>query len=176
MRVYIPSTPSALAGVHREGGIGPAPVEAWAVTDGLRAWCGTDDEEELEYAATVSAGRASLALRASDGEGRPRRVVLVAEVPDAIVGEAPRLGPGAVRVDGTIPLKRVAAVHVDAPEAEDAVRAALDALKAADAGGEVSGDVAEAVDAAVDAVEEHELLWYATQELPDVLAVIAPAP
>lgn len=155
MRVYVPSTPTALAGVHRENGIGPAPVEAWAVTDGLRAWCGTDDAEELEYAATVSAGRASLALIAREPEGRPRRVVLVAEVPDAIVAEAPQLGPGVVQVGGTIPVKRIAAVHMDAEDAEDAVRAALGALED---------------EVLLDAVEEHELLWYATQEIRDLLA------
>ncbi|UGQ09567.1 hypothetical protein LO772_21865 [Yinghuangia sp. ASG 101] len=165
MRVYIPSTPTALAGVQRENGVGPAPVGAWAVTAGLRVWCGTDNDEELEYAATVLAGRASLALIAGASEGPPRRVVLVAEVPDTIVREDAGLGPGAVSVGGTIPLKRVAAVHLDAAEAEDAVRAALGVLDAADAGDE-------AAEALVEAVEEHELLWFATQELPGLVAAV----
>lgn len=163
MRVYIPSAPSDLAGVHRENGVGPAPVGAWAVTAALRAWCGTDDDEELEYTATVLVGRASLARIGGEPEGRLRRVVLVAEVPDAIVVENPELGPGAVSVGGTVPVKRVAAVHMDAADAEDAVRAALGALKAADAGDE-------AAEALVEAVEEHELLWFATQELPHIVA------
>ncbi|HSA50127.1 MAG TPA: hypothetical protein VLH10_08455 [Yinghuangia sp.] len=162
MRVYVPSTPSALAGVHRENGIAPAPVRAWAVTGSLRAWCGTEDAEELEYAATVLAGRAALALIAREPDGRPRRVVLAAEVPDTIVAEAPEIGPGAVLVDGTIPVKRIAAVHMDAADAEAAVRAALGALEAADAGDEDA-------EALVETVEEHELMWYATQELADLV-------
>ncbi|MDI2131430.1 DUF6912 family protein [Yinghuangia seranimata] len=150
MRVYVPSTPAALAALHRAAAVEPAPVSAVAVTAELRAWCGTEDDEELEYAATVLAGRASLGLLAGEEGAGPRRVVLAAEVPDGIVSEVPDLGPGAVLVDGTVPLKRVASIHMDAADAEPAVRAAL-----ADPSDE----------ALVEAVEEHELMWYATQEL-----------
>lgn len=162
MRVYVPSTPTALAGVHQEGGVGPAPVQAFAVTAELREWCGTDDAEELEYAATVLAGRASLRSTGREAAGRPRRVVLAAEVPDAIVSGRPDAGPGAVLVGGTIPVKRVAAVLMDAEDAEADVRASLPVLDAAEA-----GDAA--AEALLEAVEEHELLWFATQELRDLL-------
>jgi hypothetical protein len=61
-----------------------------------------------------------------------------------------------------VPLAKVAAVHVDASEAVDDVRRALDVLSAADAGD---------ADAqfTVEAVEDHELLWYAPQEIPDLV-------
>jgi hypothetical protein len=162
MRVYVPSTPTALAGVHREGGLGPAPVRAFAVAGGLSEWCGTDDAEELEYAATVLAGRGSLRASAQEGGGKARRVVLAAEVPDGIVSAVPDGGPGAVLVDGTIPVKRIAAVLMDAEDAEADVRAALGVLDAAEAG-------EAAAEALVEAVEEHELLWFATQELRDLV-------
>ncbi|WP_436775422.1 DUF6912 family protein [Yinghuangia sp. YIM S09857] len=162
MRVYVPSTPTALAAVRRDAAVAPAPVSAYAVTAELREWCGTEDAEELEYAATVLAGRMSLALLAEDDAARPRRVVLAAEVPDAIVTAVPDLGPGAVLVDGTIPLKRVAAVLMDAEDAEEAVVAASPVAAAAQ-----DGDAA--AEALVEAAEEHELMWYATQELGDLI-------
>lgn len=162
MRVYVPSTPTALAAVHREARVAPAPISAYAVTDDLRTWVASTDDEELEYAATLLAGRASLALLGVEEGGLPRRVVLAAEVPDAIVSEAPDLGPGAVLVDGTIPVKRIASVHVDAADAEADVRAAAAVARAAD-----DGDAA--AEALVEAVEEHELLWYAVQELGDLI-------
>jgi hypothetical protein len=161
MRVYVPSTPVRLAAVHREGGIGPAPLSAFAVTPGLGAWCGTEDPEELEYTATLLAGRAALGLAAQeprDPEAHARRVVLAADVPDGIVSEVPDLGPGAVLVDGTIPVKRIAAIHMDAENAEADVRAALPAEPGA-----------EPDEALVEALEEHELLWFARQELADLL-------
>ena len=62
----------------------------------------------------------------------------------------------AVRID------QVASLHIDAGYAEETVRAAVEAHDAAAAGDE---------DAmiAVEEPEGFELLWYATQELPDLL-------
>jgi hypothetical protein len=52
-------------------------------------------------------------------------------------------------------------VHVDAPEAEVEVAAALALLPAAEAG---DAGAEEAT-----ALADHELLWYATQEIADLL-------
>ncbi|WP_326808404.1 hypothetical protein OG533_14565 [Streptomyces sp. NBC_01186] len=183
MRVYLPSTLPALSQAHGAGELGPGPLEAYAVTPGLRAWCASDDEEELEYAALGRAARASLRLlaEASRSEAVPgRRVVIAVEVPDADVAADPdgaadsgaadsAVGGGAedeavgrVRLAAAVPLAKAAAVHVDADDAEADVAAAADALTAA-AGSE------EAARFAVDGAEDHELLWFATQEIPALL-------
>jgi hypothetical protein len=56
----------------------------------------------------------------------------------------------------------VASLHVDDPAVLDEVALAVELLGAAETGDE---------DAAftVDGIDDHELLWYATQELPDLL-------
>ncbi|WP_326690004.1 MULTISPECIES: DUF6912 family protein [unclassified Streptomyces] len=178
MRVYLPSTLPALSQAHGADELGPGPLEAYAVTPGLRAWCASDDEEELEYAALGRAARASLRLlaEASRSEAVPgRRVVIAVEVPDADVAADPdgaadsAVGGGAedeavgrVRLAAAVPLAKAAAVHVDADDAEADVAAAADALTAA-AGSE------EAARFAVDGAEDHELLWFATQEIPALL-------
>ena len=72
MRVYLPATLPALAGVLRAAEIGPAPVLAYAVTPALREWYASADLEELEYAALMHAARASLRLlRADPSHGLP---------------------------------------------------------------------------------------------------------
>ncbi|MYR55230.1 hypothetical protein GTY54_02875, partial [Streptomyces sp. SID625] len=60
------------------------------------------------------------------------------------------------------PLAKAAAVHVDADDAVADVTAAAGALGAADTG----DDDAQFV---VDGAEDHELLWYATQEIPNLI-------
>ena len=62
-------------------------------------------------------------------------------------------------VGAAVPVKLLASAHVDEPEAAADVRAAVEALPAADAGDEDAKF-------AVDGAEGHELAWYATQELP----------
>jgi hypothetical protein len=61
-------------------------------------------------------------------------------------------------------LTKAAAVHLDSDDAQDDVTAAVDALAAADGG---DGDAQFVVDGA----EDHELLWYATQEIPNLLGL-----
>ncbi|NED75249.1 hypothetical protein G3I51_23565, partial [Streptomyces sp. SID9944] len=56
-----------------------------------------------------------------------------------------------------------AAVHVDSGDAGTEVAAAAAALAAADGGDEKA-------QAAVDAAEEHDLLWFATQEIAGLVA------
>ena len=162
MRVYVPTTMTGLAAVHASGEVGPAPITAFAVTPALREWYVEGDLEELEYAAMADAARASLRLVDLDPSTPRRRVVLAADVPDASVTAQPELDRSVVRVGVPIAVRDLASVHVDDPEAEDDVRAAADAIIAADLGSE---DAAFTVDGA----EGHELLWYATQEIPDLL-------
>lgn len=167
MRVYVPLTLPALAAARRSGELGEGPVDAYAVTPGLREWYVSDDLEELEYAALNRAAQASLRLLAGDPDAPRLRVVVAVDVPDRSAAADPdsSLDPtalGEVRVAGPVPLTRAAAVHVDAEEARKDVGAAADALGAADMG----DDDAQFV---VDGAEDHELLWFATQEIDTLL-------
>jgi hypothetical protein len=161
MRVYLPSTLAELAAAVAAGGY-RGPILAYAVTPALREWYASGDSEELEYAAMVDAGRESLRRLDADPSAPRRRVVVAADVSDGQASWAPELHPAAVRITGTIPVHRVAAVHVDAAAAEADVRAAAAAVRAADAGDPDASFT-------VDGVEDHQLLWYATQEVPDLL-------
>jgi len=166
MRVYLPATLPALAGILRAAEIGPAPVLAYAVTPALREWYASADLEELEYAALMHAARASLRLLRADPEAPRRRVVLAADVPDEQAGRGGGFDggfdePTLVLLSAPVPLARVASGHVDDVAAVADIRAAVQALAAADAG----DDDAQFL---VDGAEGHELLWYATQELGDL--------
>ncbi|MFF7328433.1 DUF6912 family protein [Streptomyces sp. NPDC008150] len=167
MRVYVPLTLSGLAEAYPKGDLGPAPLVAYAVTPALREWYVSDDIEELEYAALNRAALASLRLLAADPAARGLRVVVAVDVPDRAAASDPDRGLdreaiGEVRIDGTVTLADAAAVHVDADDAEGDVRAAARALAAADGG---DGDAQFVVDGA----EDHELLWFATQEIPNLV-------
>ena len=66
-RVYVPGTVDGLAVLTGGASLGPAPAEAYAVTETLVAWWSDDaatrpGDEELEYAATLQAAAASLVL------------------------------------------------------------------------------------------------------------------
>ncbi|MFF5253594.1 DUF6912 family protein [Streptomyces leeuwenhoekii] len=167
MRVYVPLTLPGLAEAYQKGELGAAPLVAYAVTPALREWYLSDDIEELEYAALSRAALASLRLLAADPRAARRRVVVAVDVPDGAASADPGRGLdpaalGEVRVTGAVPLAKAASVHVDAADAEADVAAAAEALKAADAG----DDDAQFV---VDGAEDHELLWYATQEIPNLV-------
>jgi hypothetical protein len=168
MRVYLPCTLPALARVLADGELGPAPLTGYAVTPALIEWYVSGDTEELEYVALTEAARASLRLLLAgrkDGEQVPgRRVVIAAEVPDGQVRMGADLEERArVRVDKPVPLAKIAAVHVDDPSATPDIDAAVAALPAADEGDDDARFT-------VDGAEAHELMWYATQEIPDLLA------
>lgn len=167
MRVYIPTTLAGLAEAYKAGELGPGPLDAFAVTPGLREWYVSDDIEELEYAALNRAAQASLRLLAVHPDVPRRRVVLAVDMADGSVRFDPdsALDPaalGEVRLSREVRLTEAAAVHVDADDAERDVRAAADALGAADAG----DDDAQFT---VDGAEDHELLWFATQEIPNLI-------
>jgi hypothetical protein len=169
MRVFLPSTLPALAEVLRAGQVGaspdsspatdPGPLSGYAVTPALRESYASGDEEELEYAALTAAARASLRMLADDPAAPPRRVVLAAEVPAEQTKLDPRdHEPGRVLITAAVPVTLLVSAHADDTDAGTDVRAAADALPAADAGDEDAQFT-------VDGAEGHELGWYATQEL-----------
>ncbi|MEZ0075005.1 DUF6912 family protein [Planotetraspora sp. GP83] len=167
MRVYLPCTLPALAQVAAAGELGPAPLTGYAVTPALIEWYVSGDTEELEYVALTEAARASLRMlvadRADGVEVAARRVVVAADVPDDIVKIGPHLEERArVRLLQPVPLGMLASVHVDDPTAVEDIDAAIAALPAADRGDDDA-------QFAVDGAEDHELMWYATQEIPDLL-------
>ncbi|MGW0626637.1 DUF6912 family protein [Streptomyces sp. NPDC002758] len=169
MRVYVPLTLPGLAEAYKTGELGAGPFLAYAVTPALREWYLSDDIEELEYAALNRAALASLRLLAADPEAPRRRVVVAVDVPDGTAAADPDRGLdpvalGEVRVSGTVRLAKAAAVHVDLEDAVRDVAAAAEALDAADRG----DDDAQFV---VDGAEDHELLWYATQEIPGLVGL-----
>jgi hypothetical protein len=136
------------------------PVTGFAVTPALREAYFSGDEEELEYSAMTEAARASLRMLAADPTAPPRRVVLAADIPAGQVRWDTGPGePARVLVSGAVPIKLLVAAHLDELEAAADVRAAVEALPAADAGDEDAKF-------AVDGAEGHDLAWYATQELP----------
>jgi hypothetical protein len=164
MRVYLPATLPGLAGLLRKAEIGPAPLRAFAVTPALREWYASGDLEELEYVAMTHAARASLRLLESQPHAPRRRVVLALDIPDAQVGTA-AAGldePTLVEVLAPVPLDRVVSGHIDDEVAMADVAKAVAALPAADSGDDDARFV-------VDGAEGHELLWYASQELPHLV-------
>ena len=145
MRVYLPSTLSALSGLAKTGELGPAPLRGYAVTGALRDAYRESDDEELEYFATTLAAEDSFQLvtSASTPGQHARRVVVAADLPDGrITAEAEPLG--AVTLAGPVPGNAIAAFHVDDPDV---------ALDPADP----------------EAAADQELLWYAAQELGDLV-------
>jgi hypothetical protein len=153
VRVYLPATLTGLPSLLRDrrvpGGAG------CAVTPALREWYAVGDEDELEYAALQRAARQSLDLLADDVRAPRRRVVLAVDVPEATARfDAGHDEPAAVSVAGDIPLSAVKAVHVDSEDAVPLVRAVL-----VDPDDDMAqGDLLDA-----------DLLWYATQELDQLL-------
>lgn len=162
MRVYVPLTPPGLARVVDAREVGGPPLEARAVTPELRESVGSDDLEELEYAAMAAAADGCLRLLAEDTGAPRRRLVLAVEAPDDAVRAGADLDPGGVLVDRALPFTKVMSGHIDEPEAATDVARAVDALSAAERG----DDEALAV---LDELAERELLWYARQELPEVV-------
>jgi predicted TIM-barrel enzyme len=163
MRVFIPVTHSGLRDLVGSGGLGPSPLVGYAVTGELRESYAQGDEEELEYAAMTAAARSSLMLLAQDQEGDepPRRVVLAVDADDFTPNV--EYGTAGVELAHAVPMRQVVALHVETAEAEADVAAAVAMLRS---GG--PRDVDE--EFLLDACEGHELAWFATQEIGDLLA------
>ncbi|MGH3873248.1 MAG: DUF6912 family protein [Pseudonocardiaceae bacterium] len=167
MRVYIPATLTMLRALVDSDELMPVSGTAFALTPMLRESYAAGDSEELEYAAMNEAARASLRLLAAELDGDsgvlPRRVVVAADVEG--VRLRPDLDDAAVTVAGPVPSSAVAAVHVDVAAAEDAVRGAAAVVDAADLGDpDAEFTLGEA--------EDHEMAWYATQEIPFLLELL----
>ncbi|MEV0581963.1 hypothetical protein [Nonomuraea sp. NPDC050310] len=168
MRVYLPCTIPALTRAVEAGQLGPAPLTGFAVTPALTEWYASGDTEELEYVALTEAARSSLRMLAADradGAATPaRRVVIAADVPDGLLQVPAALEEKArVRLAEPVPMAKVAAVHVDDLGAAPDIEAAIAALPEADEGDDDARFT-------VDGAEAHELMWYATQEIPDLLS------
>jgi len=161
MRVYVPLTFGGLAAVAAAGKL-DGPVSGFGVTPALREWYASGDAEELEYAAMTDAAGESLRMLATDPAAPRRRVVVAADVADSDVTPTPQLHPGALLVGGPVRLADIASVHVDDSSAESEIAAAVTAVAAADAGDADAQFV-------VDGVEDHQLQWYAAQEIADLL-------
>lgn len=164
MRVYLPATVAMLRDLADNGEFVPVGGTAFALTPALRESYAVGDTEELEYAAMLDAARASLRLLAAeladDDKTPARRAVVSADVED--VKLRPDLDFSVVKVSGPIPAELVAAIHLDTSEAEDAVRAAAEVIDEADLGDPDA-------EFALGSAEDHELAWYARQELPFLL-------
>ncbi len=168
MRVYIPSTLRRLDDACRTGEFGPSPLTAYAVTPALREWYAEGDDEELEYAAMAQAARASVGLLAADPGTARRRVVVACEVGAVPPADGTvELGDARLELNVVVPWSAVAAVHMDAAAAVAVVGKAADLWDAAQNGDD------DAV-FALDSCEGEDLMWYATQEVPDLLAAEGP--
>jgi uncharacterized protein DUF6912 len=163
---------------------------AFAVTPTLRESYAEGDDDELAEVALREAALASLRLLAAEGsdtggqersdpgsdtggqersdpgsdDSLPlRRVVLVADVEEATI--RPDLDDAVVRLAGPIGVGDVIAAYVDNAAAEPSVRAAVDVVDLADFGDEDA-------ELTVGDAQDHDLAWYATQELPFLLELL----
>src|SRR5699024_6059401 len=104
MRVFIPVTHSMLADFARDQVLPIRSGVAFGLTQAVRDFYASGDEEELEYTAFLGAARASLRLLATeDASGAEekfpsRRVVLAADIPEANLSADPTGGDSVLRV------------------------------------------------------------------------------
>ncbi|MFI5777768.1 DUF6912 family protein [Nocardia sp. NPDC051570] len=181
LRVYIPATVAMLRELVNDREIRAINDTAFAVTPALREAYASGDDEELAEVAMGEAARASLRLLADEREaavgssaGDPdddagyhspvyRRAVIAADVTGATLRSD--LDDAVVRLSAAITYNQIASAHVDLAEAEPAVAKAVDVIDAADLGDPdaefVLGDA-----------EDHQLAWYAAQELPFLLDLL----
>jgi len=111
-----------------------------------------------------AAGSRSGAVDAGGGAALPpRRAVLAAEAAD--VKYRPDLDDAVVRLGAPVALDRVIAAYVDNAGAEQAVTKAIEVIDAADLGDEDA-------DLVVGDALDHDLAWYANQELPFLLDLL----
>ena len=162
MRVYIPATLALLQQLVADGSMQPRSGTAFAVTPALREAYTVGDDDELAEVAIGEAALASLRLLAADPDAAPRRAVVVA---DADATPRPDLDDAAVRLAGRVELSQLVAVYVDNAAAEPAVRAAAGVIDDADLGDEDA-------ELTVGDAQDHDLAWYAPQELPFLLELL----
>ena len=168
MRVYIPATVAMLQQLVADGSLWPVSGTAFAVTPALREAYAEGDDDELGEVALREAALASLRLLATDcgPESPPRRAVLVADLDDtADVTLRRDLDDAVVRLGAPVMMDDVAAAFVDNAAAEPDVIAAIAVIDAADLGDEDA-------ELTVGDAQDHDLAWYATQELPFLLELL----
>src|ERR1700744_318166 len=170
MRIYIPATLSMLRQLGADGSLQPVSGTAFAVTPKLREAYAEGDDDELGEVALREAALASLRLLAGaaddgepDGTFPPRRAVLVADVGDVTL--RPDLDDAVVRIGAPVTSDDVVAAFVDNPAAEPQVKAAVAVVDAADLGDEDA-------ELTVGDAQDHDLAWYAVQELPFLLELL----
>jgi hypothetical protein len=163
MRVYIPATVATLQQLVADGSLWPVNGTAFAVTPTLREAYAEGDDDELAEVALREAALASLRLLAAAPETLRRRAVLAADVDGAKC--RPDLDEAVVRLAAPVALDHVIAAFVDNSDAEPAVAAAVAVIDAADLGDEDA-------DLVVGDAQDHDLAWYATQELPFLLDLL----
>jgi hypothetical protein len=171
MRIYIPVTLAMLQQLITVGSLRPVSGTAFAVTPKLREAYAEGDDDELGEVALREAALASLRLLAGAAEDSgqsgdelpPRRAVLVADVGDVTL--RPDLDDAVVRIGAPVTSDDVVAAFVDNAAAEAQVKAAVAVVDAADLGDEdaelIVGDA-----------QDHDLAWYAVQELPFLLELL----
>lgn len=162
VRVYLPATMPIVASLRDQAQLrldGPA----HAVTPALREWYIEGDEEELEYVAFSRAAQEALRLLHHDPQAPRRRVVISVDVvPGDVEAKSQDLGSSEVRLNAAISKDAVASFHADEAGAEPDVAAAAEVVEQA-----ASGD--EDAQFTVDSAEDHELLWYAPEEMDHLL-------
>lgn len=167
MRVYIPVTLAMLTRLVADGALRATSGTAFAVTPALREAYSHGGDDELAEVALGEAALASLRLLATaDDTVLTRRAVLVADIagPDGPTVR-PDLDHAVVRLAGPVTIAEVIAAYVDTAAAEPAVAAAVAVIDAADLGDEDA-------ELTVGDAQDHDLAWYATQELPFLLELL----
>jgi hypothetical protein len=149
-RIYLPADVAMLAHLAETGEVRPV-ATVHTVTPWLAGAAPGAGVEDLEYTAFADAAMASVALLAGQV---PRRVVISADVPEALVIH--RAEGTEADFEGAVRLRQVAAVHVD--DADAAARIAAELASGAPD---------------LDAIEANVLDWYAPSELQDLLADLA---
>jgi hypothetical protein len=168
MRIYVPVTLAMLQQLVAEESLWPVNGTAFAVTPRLREAYAEGDDDELGEVALCEAALASLRLLAAADACAlpPRRAVLVADVKDAgAVTLRPDLDDAVVRIAAPVVIDDVVAAYVDNAGAEADVTAAIAVIDEADLGDEDA-------ELTVGDAQDHDLAWYATQELPFLLELL----
>lgn len=162
MRVYFPATFGMLKELKDNGSFSARSGWGFAVTPALIEFFEEGEEEEFAHFAFIEAARASLRLLAIGDEERfpHRRVVITADLDDSRVELAPESGEAVVKVSPAhIEFSEVAALHVDVESSEEATKAAIAAIDAADLGDEDA-------ELTVGDADDNFMAWYDTVELP----------
>jgi len=170
MQIYIPVTLAMLQQLVADGSLLPVNGTAFAVTPRLREAYAEGDDDELGDVALREAALASLRLLAGAGASEqpdaklpPRRAVLLADVGEVTL--RPDLDDAVVRISAPVAINDVVAAYVDNAAAEADVTAAIAVIDEADLGDEDA-------ELTVGDAQDHDLAWYATQELPFLLELL----